>query len=381
MNEKLIHETKGKFKSLHGTEPMMVLSPGRINLIGEHTDYNDGFVFPAAIDKGIVLAIGKSDGPEVSLHALNMDETYSFEIKDLSPIPNGNWRNYILGVISELMKKGKNVAPFNAVFAGDIPSGAGMSSSAALENAFSFGLNELFQLGLTKAEMILVSQKAEHNFAGVKCGIMDQYASMFGIEDSAIFLDCRNLDSKVYKIDLNEYQLVLINSNVTHDLAESAYNDRRRVCEDVASALNVEALRDVDMDTLNSKKQQFEEEDYQKASYVIEENDRVEAFAKAIDTADIQKMGQLLFESHKGLSEKFKVSCEELDFLVSQAKQHASVVGSRMMGGGFGGCTISIVHHSGLKDFINTTTARFKEQFGKEASVYQVQLSDGTRSI
>ena len=262
MNKKLIKQVKKNFKEHFKTKPIVVFSPGRINLIGEHTDYNDGFVFPAAINKGIALAIQKSDAKKSSVYAINKEEMYEFSLTDIKPLDNGGWRNYVLGVIAEIQNLGIQLTNFNIAFAGNIPSGAGMSSSAALENSVVYGLNALFDLGLTKSEMILISQKAEHHYAGVKCGIMDQYASMYGKKQSALLLNCRTIQSKVYIIDFQQYKLLLINTNVKHDLSESAYNDRRSVCEKVSNLLNVKALRDATKDDL--------EKGYQAAQKAVE---------------------------------------------------------------------------------------------------------------
>ncbi|WP_027127486.1 galactokinase [Gelidibacter mesophilus] len=381
MNKKLITEVKDSFKAQFKTEPLMVFSPGRINLIGEHTDYNEGFVFPAAINMGIALAIQKSDAPTSKVFALNKEELHEFDIVGIAPIKMGEWRNYILGVVAELQILGKKPKNFNAVFAGNIPGGAGMSSSAALENSFVFGLNELFHLGLSKEEMILVSQKAEHHYAGVKCGIMDQYASMFGIEDSALLLDCRTVTSKPYKIDFKDYEIMLINTNVKHDLSESAYNDRRDVCENVSKRLGIVALRDASKADLDSIKAEITDADYQKALYIIEENNRVKEFAKAIEKDDVETLGALLFQSHDGLSNQYKVSCAELDFLVEQAQESPDVVGARMMGGGFGGCTINLVLKSKAEAFKTDVSKRFKNEFGTACSIYEVMLSAGTHIV
>ena len=297
-NKELIETVSDRFKDRFESEPLIVFSPGRINLIGEHTDYNDGFVFPAAIDKGIALAIQKSEAHQSTVLAFDKDETHVFDLDTIQPLKNGDWKNYVLGVVAELQVLGKNIGNFNAVFSGNIPGGAGMSSSAALENSFVYGLNDLFALGLSKQEMILVSQKAEHNYAGVKCGIMDQYASMFGIEDSALLLDCRTVTSQPYKIDFKDYELMLINSNVKHDLAETAYNDRREVCEKVSKLLGIKALRDASKADLDLIKNDLLEADYQKALYVIEENNRVQQFSEAIEKEDLETLGNLLFQSH-----------------------------------------------------------------------------------
>ena len=381
MNKKLKKEVKQSFNEHFKTKPLVIFSPGRINLIGEHTDYNEGFVFPAAINKGIALAINKSMSKMSKVYAINKDESHEFNLNEINPLENGGWRNYILGVVSEIQKSGLTVGNFNAVFAGNIPGGAGMSSSAALENAFVFGLNELFDLKLSKNEMILISQKAEHNYAGVKCGIMDQYASMFGVKKSALLLDCRTIESNPYKIDFKEYKLMLINTNVKHDLSESAYNDRRSVCEDVSEKLKITALRDATKENLDTIKGEITEENYQKALYVIEENDRVKKFSKAISEDDLETLGKLLFQSHEGLSQKYKVSCPELDFLVERAKENRNVLGSRMMGGGFGGCTISLVKKSAADTFEKEVSYKFLREFDKACSVYRVKLSAGTRIV
>jgi len=381
MNKKLVKKVKRSFEVQFKTKPLIVFSPGRINLIGEHTDYNDGFSFPAAINKGIALAISKSALNVNSVYAINKEELYEFTTENIKPLLDGGWRNYVLGVVAELQNLGKKLGNFNSVFAGNIPGGAGMSSSAALENSFVYGLNDLFELGLTKNEMILVSQKAEHNFAGVKCGIMDQYASMFGVKKSALLLDCRTIESKPYKIDFKEYKLMLINTNVKHDLSESAYNDRREVCEKISSLLQISALRDASKEDLDELIGKISDEEYQKALYIINENNRVKQFSEAINKDDIAALGDLLYQSHEGLSTKYKVSCEELDFLVDSAKECPNILGARMMGGGFGGCTINLVKKHEFKVFKKDISRKFRNKFKKECSVYSVKLSKGTKIV
>ena len=381
MNKKLIKQVKRSFKEQFKTKPLIVFSPGRINLIGEHTDYNDGFAFPAAINKGIAVAISKSDAKTSNVCALNKNEIHNFNTENIRPLKDGGWRNYILGVVAELQILRKQVGNFNAVFAGNIPGGAGMSSSAALENSFVYGLNKLFNLGLSKHDMILVSQKAEHNFAGVRCGIMDQYASMFGLKKSALLLDCRTIESQPYKIDFKDYKLMIINTNVKHDLSESEYNDRREVCERVSGLLHLDALRDASKEDLDRIKNDISGEDYQKALYVINENNRVKQFSEAIKKDDIQALGILLYQSHEGLSTKYKVSCRELDFLVDRAKENPNVLGSRMMGGGFGGCTINLVKKDAFKTFKKEISKKFKAAFEYDCSVYTVKLSRGTQIV
>ena len=381
MSKELIHEVTSKFKSIFKTEPIVIFSPGRINIIGEHTDYNGGFVFPAAVNKGIAAAIQKSDTVYSTAIAMDLNSTIEFELDKLKPSKEESWKNYVFGVVAEIQNRNKIIGDFNIVFKGNIPAGAGMSSSAALENSVVFGLNELFDLGLTKTEMILISQKAEHNYVGVKCGIMDQYASMFGIKNNALLLDCRTIQSKPYEIDFKEHQLMLINTNVKHNLSDSAYNDRRSACESVAELLKVETLREASEEDLEKIIDKITPENYQKALYVIQEIERTQKAAKAIEKNDLETLGALIYASHNGMQHQYKVSCEELDFLVAQAKKNKKVLGARMMGGGFGGCTINLIAKSEAKAFADSVSTSYKNKFNKECSVYFIELSDGTHIV
>jgi len=380
MSTELITHVKSSFKNHYKTIPILVFAPGRINIIGEHTDYNDGFVLPAAIDKGIVVAIQKSTSKFCSVTALNKNETYEFSLDSIHPIPNGGWRNYVLGVIAEIQKKGIKLNPFNIAFAGNVPEGAGISSSAALENSIVYGLSEVFQLGFTKEEMIYISQKAEHNFVGVKCGIMDQYASMFGQKNKVLLLDCRTVQATPIDIDFNDYEIVLVNTNVKHNLSESAYNNRRSVCEKVASILDVKVLRDATEKELLRIKNQISEDDYQKALYIIQENKRVLQASKVIETNNIKLLGELLYTTHEGLKNNYKVSCEELDFLVEQTNDKPEILGARMMGSGFGGCTINLIKKNSKK-VLNQITKAYQSKFNIQASVYHIKLSDGVKIL
>lgn len=381
MNTTLTHNIKFFFEENFRTEPLMIFSPGRINLIGEHTDYNDGFVFPAAVDKGIIAAIQKSETGKSSAHAVDKYQKLEFSLNDIKPSVEYSWENYVLGVVAEIQNRSKIIGNFNIAFGGDIPEGAGMSSSAALENCIVFGLNKLFDLGLSRREMILISQKAEHNYVGVKCGIMDQYASMFGVENNALLLDCRTLKSKPYKIRFIDYELILINTNVKHSLSDSGYNDRRSVCESISEKLKVKALRDVTENDLENIKNEVTPENYQKALFVIQENNRVIKASKAIEQHDLKTLGELLYASHNGLKNQYKVSCDELDFLVEQSKLNDHVLGARMIGGGFGGCTINLVAKNESKIFKAQISKRYKEKFNIECSIYSVKLSKGTHLI
>ena len=381
MNKALIKQVKESFVAKFESEPLMIFSPGRINIIGEHTDYNDGFVFPAAVDKGIVAAFQKTNNKTSTVYAFNKDETIEFSLDNISPLEKEHWGNYVFGVISEIQKKGITFSNFNCSFGGDIPGGAGMSSSAALENSFVFGLNELFDLGLTKGEMILISQKAEHNYVGVNCGIMDQFASMFGLENHALLLDCRSMEYRPFEIDFKNHELILINTNVKHTLSDSAYNDRRAACESISKLLNIKALRDATVADLETVKDQVTKENYQKALFVIQENERANKASEAMKNNDIKLLGSLIYQSHAGLQNQYKVSCEELDFLVDQAKANGKVVGARMMGGGFGGCTINLIEKKASEKFQVDAAKAYKEKFNKDCSIYSVKLSNGTGII
>lgn len=381
MNPDVAQNIEKSFRSRFSSDPVLIFSPGRINFIGEHTDYNEGFVLPAAIDKGIYLAVGKSNASRSTVLALDVNDHLEFSVNDIKPLKNAGWKNYVLGILDEIAKKGKQIENFNMAFGGDIPQGAGLSSSAALENAIVYGLNELFRLGFSKKEMIYISQGAEHNYVGVKCGIMDQYASMFGRKDMAILLDCQNLAASYVNINFEDYEILLINSNTTHSLAESEYNERRKVCEKIASLLNIDSLRDASLNDLLSIKDQTEVNDYQKALYVIQENKRVLQMVDAINDNNMKRLGQLLYASHLGIKEQFNISSEELDFLVDNAKDNHDVIGARMMGGGFAGCTINIVKKEGLQSFQNKIKKSYKEHFNSNCSFYMVNLSEGTRII
>jgi galactokinase len=381
MSSALTEEVKQQFIKTFRIQPLLIFSPGRINIIGEHTDYNGGFVFPAAVDKGIAAAIQKSDTGICKAIALDLESTIEFELDKLKPSKEGSWENYVFGVVAEIQNRNKVIGDFNIIFKGNIPGGAGMSSSAALENSVVFGLNELFDLGLSKTEMILISQKAEHNYVGVKCGIMDQYASMFGIKNNALLLDCRTMQSQAYEIDFKEHQFMLINTNVKHSLSDSAYNDRRSACESIAALLEVETLREATEKDLEQIIDKVTPENYQKALYVIQEIDRTQKAAKAIAENDLETLGALIYASHNGLQHQYKVSCDELDFLVTQAKKNKHVLGARMMGGGFGGCTINLIAKTGAKSFAKAASKAYQNKFNTACSVYFIELSEGTHLV
>ncbi len=370
-----------KFVEIYGDGATLFTSPGRINLIGEHTDYNGGFVFPGAVDKGIVAAIRLNGTDKVRAFALDLNESAEFGLNEEDK-PAQSWACYIFGVCREIQKRGGVIGGFDTVFAGDVPLGAGMSSSAALESTFAFALNHLYNLGIEKFELARIGQSTEHNYCGVKCGIMDQFASVHGKAGHLMRLDCRSMEFTYFPFDPTKhgYRLMLVNSCVKHELVGSPYNDRRASCERVAAVLGQEFLRGATMDQLEAIKDQISEEDYLRARYVIGEEQRVLDVCEALERDDYETVGKRMYETHWGMSKDYEVSCEELDFLATVA-QECGVTGSRIMGGGFGGCTINLVKEELYDNFVATVTERFKEKYGHEPKIYPVVISDGSRIL
>ncbi|MDH6306136.1 galactokinase [Parabacteroides sp. PF5-5] len=375
---------KGFTNHFNGETGAVYASPGRINLIGEHTDYNGGFVFPGAIDKGMVAEIKLNGTGKVRAVALDLNETAEFGLNE-NDLPAQGWAKYIYGVCREIIKRGGQISGFDTAFSGDVPLGAGMSSSAALESTYAFALNDLFSLGIDKFELAKIGQATEHNYVGVNCGIMDQFASIFGKEGSLMLLDCRSLEHKYYPFNPKGYKLVLLDTVVKHELASSAYNKRRQSCETVAAAIRrnhpeVEFLRDATMEMLNEVKADVSAEDYMRAEYVIEEVQRVMDVCAALEKGDYETVGDRMYGTHHGMSKLYEVSCEELDFLNDVAKK-CGVTGSRVMGGGFGGCTINLVKDELYDDFVKEAFRAYKEKFGREPKLYNVVISDGARKL
>lgn len=370
-----------KFTELYGEGAILFASPGRINLIGEHTDYNGGFVFPGAVDKGIVAAIRLNGTDKVRAFALDLNESAEFGLNEEDK-PAQSWACYIFGVCREIQKRGGKIGGFDTVFAGDVPLGAGMSSSAALESTFAFALNDLYNLGIEKFELARIGQSTEHNYCGVNCGIMDQFASVHGKAGHLMRLDCRSMEYSYFPFAPTKYgyRLVLVNSCVKHELVGSPYNDRRASCERVAAVLGQEFLRGATMEQLEAIKDKISEEDYLRARYVIGEEQRVLDVCEALEKGDYETVGERMYETHWGMSRDYEVSCEELDFLATVAKQ-CGVTGSRIMGGGFGGCTINLVKEELYDSFIATVTSAFAEKYGHEPKIYPVVISDGSRRL
>ena len=375
-----------KFQECFGGEGAFFASAGRINLIGEHTDYNGGYVFPGAIDKGILAEIRLNGLDKVRAWSVDYDEYAEFGLREEDK-PAQQWARYIFGVCRETLKRGGKVAGFDTVFAGDVPLGAGLSSSAALESTFAFAINELNANGIDKFELAKIGQSTEHNYCGVKCGIMDQFASCFGKAGCLIRLNCKTLEYKYFPFDPEAagYKLVLIDSCVKHELASSAYNKRRESCENAAAAIRrnhpeVEFLSDAKRVWLEEVRAEIPEEDFLRAEYVIGEVQRVLDVCDALERGDYETAGEMMYQTHFGMSKLYEVSCEELDFLNKLARK-MDVSGSRVMGGGFGGCTINLVKKELYQPFIDAAVEQFTAKFGHAPKVYPVVISDGARRL
>lgn len=368
------------FKERFGEPGTLYASAGRINLIGEHTDYNGGFVFPGAIDKVIMAEIRPNGLGKCRVFSIDIDEYVEFGL-DEADAPSQGWARYVFGICREIIKRGGKVEGFDAVFAGNVPLGAGLSSSAALESCFAFALNDLFNgNSIDKFELARIGQSTEHNYCGVNCGIMDQFASVFGRKGNLIRLDCRSMEYEYFPFSPEDYRLVLVDSRVKHELKDSPYNRRRESCERVARRLGIDTLRDATMEALDAVKGDITAEDYFRAKFVIEEKDRVLAVCNALEKGDYETVGRKMYETHRGLSKDYEVSCEELDWLNDLARE-CGVTGSRIMGGGFGGCTINLVRNDLHDRFVEEAKVRFKEKYGHEPKIYDVVISDGARRV
>ena len=374
-------------KHFDGQTGNIYFSPGRINLIGEHTDYNGGFVFPGAVDKGIMAEVRPNGTNTIMCYSIDLKDRVEFKVDDPEG-PRATWGRFIYGMVQEFKALGVDVKGFNIAFAGDVPLGAGMSSSAAMESCFGCALNDLFADNkISKWDIVLAGQATEHKYIGVNCGIMDQFASVFGQKGKLMRLDCRSREFEYFPFNPEGYKLVLVNSKVKHELVGSPYNDRRRSCENVVAAMakhfpdrKFETLRDANWDDLEAVKDVVSAEDYKRAHFVLGEKERVLAVCDALVAGDYETVGQKMYETHYGLSKEYEVSCEELDFLNDVAKENG-VTGSRIMGGGFGGCTINLVKDNVYDKFIADVTEKFNAKYGHAPEVYPVVISDGSHKV
>ena len=360
-----------------------VVSPGRINLIGEHTDYNMGYVLPTAIEKNITFNFQKNGTTDTcSVYSKTFDTGFEFNLKEVAR-SEVEWRNYILGVVNEIQKRTNQLQGFDCILESNLPTGSGLSSSAALECGLAFGLNELFNLGLTKMEMVQLSQTAEHTYAGTQCGIMDQFASVMSKEGHVILLDCQSLESNYIPINLHPYKIILLNTKVSHNLATSEYNVRKKECEQGVEIIKrkypkVRSLRDVTPEILDACKMDLPEVIYKRCSFIIAENKRVLDMTEHLKKNELEQVGKLLYEAHEGISSYYEVSCPQSDFLVEFSKKYDTVLGARQTGGGFGGCTLNIVHQNGVEAFIKEAFAAYKSKFDIELEPFEVKPTGGT---
>ena len=380
-NELLALSLRKKFTDLFHREPLLVRAPGRVNLIGEHTDYNEGFVLPAAIDEAIIAAIGRRQDNEIHLYSHDFNEVFVTNLEKVER-REGSWTNYVLGVVRQLQIAGKEIGGFNLLIGGEIPIGAGLSSSAAMECSVIQALNNLFELSIPEIDMVKMAQKAEHEFAQVNCGIMDQFASMFGRKGHAIKLDCRSLEFEYVPLYLRDYRIVLFNTNVSHSLASSQYNLRRQQCEEGVSLISanlpeVQSLRDAEQWMLDKWVAPVDEIIYRRCRYVIEENERLLKACEYLQAGDIEGLGRMMYASHLGLSKDYEVSCAELDLLVDLVKDNPDVAGARMMGGGFGGCTINLVKERAIGALAGTVLVAYNNKTGIDLGMIMVEADDG----
>lgn len=381
----MIQQINRVFEEKFGKAALLVKSPGRVNLIGEHTDYNDGFVLPAAVDLGNYFAVAPNKMNKFRFYSYNLEDYYETSVEAIEKSEK-RWVNYLLGVIAQFFKAGKPVHGFDCVFGGNLPMGAGMSSSASLETGMAFAINEMEQFGVPILDMIKFSQKAEHEYAGVQCGIMDQFAVMQGKSNHVVKLDCRSLDFELFPFEMEDLILILVNTGVNHALAGSEYNKRRQECKTGVSLLKkydaaITSLRDVSIDLIQAHKDEFNPVVYRRCTYVIEENMRVEKSCNSLVKGDFEEFGKLMFASHYGLKHDYEVSCTELDTLVELAKNVDGVLGARMMGGGFGGCTINLVKKNAIGQFKKTILENYKTPDGGTPEIIKVRIGDGTSII
>ncbi|WP_312400144.1 UDP-glucose--hexose-1-phosphate uridylyltransferase [Chryseobacterium sp.] len=386
MKQELINQTKEAFRRNFESEPEHIfLSPGRINIIGEHVDYNDGFVLPAAIDRYICFAIQKNEKASIfNIIAEDFNDSFSFDVNHDLKGEWPDWAAYILGIIDEIKKSGKAIGGIDIVFKGNIPMGAGLSSSAALECGIGTVLNTVFNLNLSQKEIALIGQRAENNFVGVNCGIMDQFSSVFGIEDKVMMIDCNSLNHEYYDAKIEGYSLILFDSGVKHSHISSGYNDRRADMEKGKKITKnhfpeITSFRECTIEMLQQVREELGEIVFKRCLYVIEEIDRVKKAAEALKNQDLKQLGNLLTQTHHGLSKQYEVSCPEIDFLVDEVLKQTGAIGSRMMGGGFGGCSINLIENGKEDEIIGIMTSKYKEAYNLPLKVYKVNISDGTK--
>lgn len=372
-----------KFGALEGR--LIIRSPGRVNLIGEHTDYNEGFVLPAAIDKAIVIVIAARGDKKCHLVATDLNDEHESDLDALSK-SSKRWPNYLMGVVDQFQKAGYTLSGLNCAFGGDIPIGAGMSSSAAIEAGLAFALNELFDLNVEKWDLVRLSLNAENEFVGVQCGIMDQFINIFGKDKTAIKLDCRSLEFEYFPFKREDLDIVLCDTQVRRMLGTSEYNVRRGQCETGVTILrhfdaNIRSLRDVSLNELEDHRKEIDPVTYKRCHFVVSENERVIRACEDLQRVDYSSFGRRMFQSHQGLKDDYEVSTPELDLLVDIASTIEGVLGARMMGGGFGGCTINLVERHFVGEFKEKIRKTYNAQLGKDIKIYVSSITAGTTKV
>jgi galactokinase len=373
-----------QFQQYFGNDYQVAAAPGRVNLIGEHTDYNEGFVLPGAIDRKIYLALAPNSSGRLNLKALEYGEQFSFELDDMRPVKG--WPTYLLGMIYMMMPDNRLPYGMDMIVSGKVPVGAGMSSSAALCSACGIALNDLFKLGLSRMEIALAGQQTEHRFASLQCGIMDQFASMHGKQGHLMKLDCRSLEYEYIPFDFPDIRIVLVNSMVSHSLASSEYNLRRQQCEAGVALLrkydqSIHSLRDLKPELLESHRHEMDDTIYKRCRYIVGENQRLLRGCVLLKDGNLVEFGKLMYESHKGLSRDYEVSCPESDFLVQSVRGIEGVRGARQMGGGFGGCIITLVNQDFVENFIWQIRNNYEETFGRIPDCYIMNIDEGAKML
>jgi galactokinase len=381
----LAEAVENKFKETFNEQPFIFRSPGRINLIGEHTDYNLGYVLPASIDKAMYFAVAPRNDKQCRLISIDLHESYEFSIDHLHSSPK-QWANYLIGVVDQLIKGNYKLRGFNCVFGGDIPIGAGLSSSAAIESGLAYALDYIFHFEINRLQLVMLAQKAENDFVGVQCGIMDQYINIFGEPNTVLRIDCRALEHDYFPFEFPSVAIVLFDTQIPHALATSEYNQRRAECFEGLKIIqqhsnNIHSLRDINSQTLHMFKSVLNEKLYRRCKFVTEENERLLKACTALQDHDIETFGELMYKTHEGLSLEYEVSCEELDFLVSKAQYHSEVYGARMMGAGFGGCTINLIEKNAADEICLSIAEMYRQRFGTSLKIHRIEICGGTSLI
>jgi galactokinase len=374
------------FRQLYEREARLFAAPGRVNLIGEHTDYNDGFVFPMAIDRETVVAGAQRDDRRVRVHSLNFNESAEFDLAEEGKGLRGVWLDYVEGTARELEKRGARLRGADLIIASNVPVGAGLSSSAALEVSMGYALLSLAEAEVEAKTLALAAQAAEHNYVGTKCGIMDQFIAVMGKKDHALLIDCRSLETTQIPLDTSETVIVIADTRVKHELASSEYNKRRAECERGVGILKewlpeIRALRDVSVEEFEKYEERLPEPVRRRCRHVVTEDARTLLAAEALRAGRMEEMGRLMYLSHESLRKDYEVSCKELDLMVEIASRVDGVKGARMTGGGFGGCTVNLVARAALDEFQKTVASEYKRQINLEPFIYVVEASDGAREI